>query len=334
MTVTAGIPVWLDCDTGNDDAFAIILLACLPQFNLVGVSTSYGNAPLENTTRNTLAILETLKFLPDEVKVYPGARAPLHGNPTYALDIHGKNGIGGIDPYRKLSLQPALDETFFEAVLAEAAKWNGELRLVCTGPMTNLAQLVKSHPDVREQLKLISVMGCAFDGVYNITPYSEFNIHADAEAASIIFGDAILRPKLIILPLNITHKAIVTPEIQSRILGEELNTTDMRRAFYNISEEFRKVYKEARSFSTGPPVHDPVAVAVLLALEDVFGNHDFYNLEYKRGIVEVETSGEKEGMTTLHRVADDEPGSFIAYDIDITKFWNLVFEAFAFADYK
>lgn len=52
------VPLWLDCDTGHDDALAILLSAQHPSINLLGISTIHGNASLNNTTYNTRAILK------------------------------------------------------------------------------------------------------------------------------------------------------------------------------------------------------------------------------------------------------------------------------------
>lgn len=54
------IPIWLDCDTGHDDAYAILLCAHCPRLNLLGVSTVHGNATLDNVTFNTQCVLEAI----------------------------------------------------------------------------------------------------------------------------------------------------------------------------------------------------------------------------------------------------------------------------------
>jgi inosine-uridine nucleoside N-ribohydrolase len=51
------IAVWLDCDPGLDDTFAIIYAAHAEQIDLIGVSTGPGNTSLANTTKNALDIL-------------------------------------------------------------------------------------------------------------------------------------------------------------------------------------------------------------------------------------------------------------------------------------
>lgn len=87
------IPIWLDCDPGNDDAFAILLSVFSPRYKLLGISTVHGNAPLHMTTHNTLAVLDLLNIF--NVKVYEGEGKPLVNAPRYALDVHGVTGIGG-----------------------------------------------------------------------------------------------------------------------------------------------------------------------------------------------------------------------------------------------
>ena len=86
--------VWLDCDPGLDDTFAIILAAHHPQVNLVGVSTSAGNTTLNLTTRNALDILYSVKR--SDVPVYKGSAELVKGEMKFAEHIHGEGGLGGI----------------------------------------------------------------------------------------------------------------------------------------------------------------------------------------------------------------------------------------------
>ena len=89
----APTPIWLDCDTGHDDAFAILLAARSPDVQLLGISTVYGNAPLTKTTYNTRAILKAIGR--EDVPVYAGAAKPFCRETSKASDIHGESGLDG-----------------------------------------------------------------------------------------------------------------------------------------------------------------------------------------------------------------------------------------------
>jgi uridine nucleosidase len=69
------------------DAFAILLASHCPRLKLLGISTVHGNASLENTTRNTLSILEAIGRR--DVPVYPGAAKPFCRDAVHAEYIHG-----------------------------------------------------------------------------------------------------------------------------------------------------------------------------------------------------------------------------------------------------
>ena len=86
--------IWLDCDPGLDDAFAIILAAHHPNISLLGVSTSAGNSSLENTTRNALDLLHNINR--KDVMVVKGSPTLISGEPKFAEHIHGEGGFGGV----------------------------------------------------------------------------------------------------------------------------------------------------------------------------------------------------------------------------------------------
>lgn len=85
------IPLWLDCDPGHDDAFAILLAAHHPSLNLLGITTVHGNASLENTTNNATRILEAIGR--PEIPVYPGHKKPFCRPAIHAPNIHGKYSL-------------------------------------------------------------------------------------------------------------------------------------------------------------------------------------------------------------------------------------------------
>lgn len=70
--------------------------------------------------------------------------------------------------------------------LVEAARMcRGDLVVVATGPLTNLALACKLEPDLPSLIKEVYVMGGA-EARGNITPSAEFNFHCDPEAAHLV----------------------------------------------------------------------------------------------------------------------------------------------------
>lgn len=87
MAVSVTTPIWLDCDPGHDDAFAILLAVHHPRLNLLGVSTVHGNASLAHTTANAGSILTALGV--GHKPYYAGAAKPFCREAVHAPDIHG-----------------------------------------------------------------------------------------------------------------------------------------------------------------------------------------------------------------------------------------------------
>lgn len=84
--------LWLDCDPGLDDTFAIIYAAHHPSLLLLGVSTSPGNTSLQNTTQNALNVLHNIGR--NDVPVFPGSNYLIQGEMKLAEHVHGSNGLG------------------------------------------------------------------------------------------------------------------------------------------------------------------------------------------------------------------------------------------------
>ena len=177
--------IWFDCDTGVDDAIALLTAHRQPGLEIVGLSTVAGNVTLDHTTENTLKICGLMGA---DYPVYPGAPGPLRREREDASSFHGADGLGGAvlpAPRRAPEQMPAWD-----ALYEAAARMPGELTLVAPGPLTNAAIALTAHPALRSLLRGIALMGGAAVGG-NRTPCSEFNIHADPDAAEIVFSSGI-----------------------------------------------------------------------------------------------------------------------------------------------
>lgn len=336
------IPVWLDCDPGNDDAFAILLAAFSPYIKLVGISTVHGNVLLDKTTHNALALLDVLGFHQDDIKVYSGSARPLVVDPIHAEHIHGASGIGGAVLPAEPRIRESTDVDYLTAMRNAIKEFAGNICVVCTGALTNFAKLIQTYPDVCSQIRYVSIMGGAIK-TGNITPFTEFNIHCDPHAAAIVFQELALANKTILCPLNITHTVLANKEVRETIYSEfTANNSELRHTFSKILSFYSKLYEEKYHNHVGPPVHDPLAVFLVLAMvaQDTPRLSKFAtkcNFVYLQRRLKVVLEGENMGETIIENgnmdpLYKEEGGVYIGLSINNPFYWGHVFEALEYAD--
>ncbi|WP_111767525.1 nucleoside hydrolase [Nakamurella deserti] len=181
------IPVILDVDTGVDDAWALMLAARSPRLDLRAVTCVSGNVGVDQVVANTAYVLDVAGA--PEVPVGRGATRPLLTPPHHATEIHGPDGLGGFSrpSDRRIEKLHATDLLRRELM---AAIGNGEtITLVPLGPQTNIALLLRSHPEVAPGIERIVFMGGSAS-VGNVTALAEFNVYADPEATAIVLAAA------------------------------------------------------------------------------------------------------------------------------------------------
>jgi len=179
--------VW-DMDPGIDDALALILALKSPEVQVLGITTVAGNASVEMTSANARRVLEYLDA--GNIPVAMGAANPTDRPLEDALSYHSPDGLGNCDlPSPLTPLYPAKAWDFLARSVLDAP---GELTLVATGPLTNVAHAFELHPELPELLARLVLMGGAYSltpyGTGNRTPFAEFNIWQDPEAAHIVFN--------------------------------------------------------------------------------------------------------------------------------------------------
>jgi inosine-uridine nucleoside N-ribohydrolase len=179
--------VW-DMDPGIDDALALILASRSPEVQVLGITTVAGNAPLEMTSANARRVLEYLNA--ESIPVAMGASHPLERPLEDALNYHGSDGLGNCGlPAPLTPVHPAKAWDFLTRLVLDAP---GEVSLVATGPLTNVAYAFELYPELPGLLARLVLMGGAYGltsyGKGNRTPYAEFNIWQDPEAAHIVFN--------------------------------------------------------------------------------------------------------------------------------------------------
>ncbi|MFN8160983.1 MAG: nucleoside hydrolase [Solirubrobacterales bacterium] len=198
-------PLIIDCDPGIDDAVSIAMAVASPELDLRGITTVAGNASLSTTTRNARALLAALGS--SGVPVAPGASRSLVRNPPPYPPIHGDNGLGGVrldPPADPPAARPASALELFADVLGPAERRS--VTLLALGPLTNIALLAATRPDLLERVERLIVMGGSTDRG-NITPVAEFNVWVDPEAARRVLCPPAL--ELCLVGLNVTRGATI-----------------------------------------------------------------------------------------------------------------------------
>ncbi|MDO4197747.1 MAG: nucleoside hydrolase [Erysipelotrichaceae bacterium] len=179
--------IWIDCDTGVDDAFALFTALKIEELDILGISVTDGNTSLDNGFRNTRNVVSLAGK--EDIRIYKGANKPLIGKSAMdASEFHGEDGLGGVIlPESKAEVERKLA---WDA-LYEAVKNSKEKVTVCAiAPLTNIATAIAKHPDIVDYIEEINMMGGAAAGG-NTTCCAEFNVYHDPEAAENIFKSGI-----------------------------------------------------------------------------------------------------------------------------------------------
>src|SRR5690349_9562342 len=144
-------PLLIDCDPGHDDAIAILLAVASPEVELLGVTTVAGNATIERTTANALRVLDLVGR--SDVPVAAGAELPLVRPRVVADHVHGESGLDG--PALPPPSRAPLDQHAVDFLAARLRESERPVTLVPTGPLTNIALLLASHPDVTARIERV-----------------------------------------------------------------------------------------------------------------------------------------------------------------------------------
>ena len=298
----------IDTDPGQDDAVAILLALASPELEILGITTVAGNVPLNLTTKNALIITEMAGR--EDIDVYAGCGSPLSRPLITAENVHGATGLDGpklINPTKKVKEDHAVD--FIIKTLRDHTP--NTVTLCPLGPLTNIATAFEKAPDIVSKVKQVVLMGGAYFEVGNITPTAEFNIFVDPEAASYVFN---LGLDLVIMPLDVTHKALTTPERIDKF--SKLNTKC--GTFVAEMTAFFERFDKDKYGTEGAPLHDPCVIAYLLNPEIFSG---------RRINVEIETDSELTlGMTVADwwGVTNKEPNALFIGNLNSEKFFEML----------
>lgn len=177
------IPVIIDCDTGIDDAMALMFAVRHPALDVRAISCVAGNASVDRVVTNTLQILDLLGA--PEIPVAAGALRPIIEEARDASWVHGASGLGDLTlPVSKRTVEPVHAVELMRRTIMESDE---KITLIALAPLTNLALLFRMYPEVTERVERIVCMGGSASGG-NATAVAEFNVWHDPEAAHAVFG--------------------------------------------------------------------------------------------------------------------------------------------------
>ena len=276
----------LDMDTGVDDAIAIALAAGSPEVELLAITSVAGNAPVELCTRNCLLLNELLGC---NAVVAAGSDRPLVKELLTAQEVHGADGLGGRAGSLPEPTASAVDEPAFELLARLPTEHPGEVTLVTTGPLTNIALALRASPDAVASYARIITMGGAFDVPGNTGPVAEFNIYVDPEAAAEVLGSGL---DITLVPLDATVGAVLTRSAleaheRARGLPADRPSRNPAAILHRALDHYME-FQFDESGLDGGYMHDPLAVAA--ALEP----HVLETLDMSVGVV---TGGPDRGRT-------------------------------------
>jgi len=272
--------VIFDTDPGVDDAMALLFLHRHPDIDLIGVTTVFGNAPIETTTRNA-------QFLHREwdiaAPIASGAGRAFHdgrADDHPASIVHGEDGLGNIGVPATVDL-PLDPRPAFQYIIDMVRAHPGEVTLVAVGRMTNIALALQADPDIAGLVRQVVVMGGAFDVNGNVTPAAEANIYGDPEAADAVFTASW---KVTIFGLDVTMKTIMSSDYLA-----EMTTSGAPglQLLSDLSQHYIGFYRQ-RVGLDGMALHDSCACIYLVAPE---------LFEYRSGPVRVVCGGLADGKT-------------------------------------
>ncbi|HXW46838.1 MAG TPA: nucleoside hydrolase [Streptosporangiaceae bacterium] len=305
----------LDCDPGVDDALAIVYALASPELDLVGITTVAGNVGLDKTTANALRLREFLNA--GGLPVTAGSAAPLVRPPSSAPHVHGEDGLGGAPlPPAAASPEPGFGPDFIVDTVMAAP---GEVTLVATGPLTNVALALRREPALADSVRDFVIMGGS-SARGNVTPAAEFNIATDPEAAAAVFAAGWM---VTMVGLDVTLQAVTTGQVLTRLSGlGPLSDQLVVPCLRGYGDSVHAANGALGAPGSGKPVHDVCAVAHV-ARPDLIG--------YRPARVEVETAGRwTAGMTVTDFAAPPEAcNALVAVRIDVGAFWDNVADVFA-----
>jgi purine nucleosidase len=247
--------VLLITDPGIDDSFAIMYALLNPNINLVGIVSGYGNTPKEQSVRNTAYLLNLAGR--DDIPIIAGTAGPLSGEPIqYYPEIHGKEGLGPIKIPKNIQNVKVFD---INKIIEIVTQYKNNIFIVSIGRLTELSLLfILYGNNALKDVSAFYIMGGAFLVPGNISAEAEANFYVDPIAANTVMEKA---HNIYLCPLNITNKAIITPEVINFLA--ENSSSPFKPLIKPAFDYYFKAYQKNIPRIQGAPLHDVVPLMAL-----------------------------------------------------------------------
>jgi len=323
---TSARPVIIDTDPGTDDAMAILLALTSPAIDVRAFTVVPGNVTAAQALENTLRLVSLADRC--DIPIAAGAQRPLAQKLITAEFVHGQNGMGEIElPASECGTDPRFAP---DLIIEMVHAMPGELTLVPVGPLTNIALAVLKDPTIVPLVKEVVIMGGSItEG--NVTAVAEANIYNDPEAAQIVFHAGW---KVTMVGLDVTHKTNFGAAHLERLAATHgtLNdfATEVMQFLIDLSAKFG---------ADGTPMHDPLAMGVVIDPSFVGTQHMRVDVEtrgeFTRGqtvgnrynaVEHNEDMGDRLVMTGIDQV---EPNTHVAVEVDADRFLSFFIEQLA-----
>ena len=246
----------IDCDTGIDDALALMLALASPELEVIGITAVCGNVPVDIGVENIRKVLNVMNRL--DIPVYRGEEKPLRREYISAQDTHGMDGLGE-SGYE--NVPGSAQEKDAVSYITDTLREKQGVSIIAIGPLTNIAKALQKDLEAFEQLDEFVSMGGSYKSHGNCSPVAEYNYWCDPDAAKYVYEN--LRTKIHMVGLDVTRKIVLTPNILEymQILDTEKGefVKNITRFYYDFHWEYERVI--------GCVINDPLAVAYFLKPE-------------------------------------------------------------------
>uniref|UniRef100_A0A8C5MSY2 Inosine/uridine-preferring nucleoside hydrolase domain-containing protein n=1 Tax=Leptobrachium leishanense TaxID=445787 RepID=A0A8C5MSY2_9ANUR len=307
----------IDVDCGTDDAQAIMMAISAPNVKIMGITCVGGNTSLDNVCKNVLRVLKVCDR--SDIPVYKGASKSILGDSIHASYFHGVDGLGDVPDPNAPGLEGIQKEHAVDAIRRLISKNPGEIALVATGPLTNLALAVKMDPTISGKLKCLYIMGGNMESRGNTTACGEFNFLADPEGAYIVCNEFLCKTYIATWEFACRHK--LSWEWYDNWVNSGTKKADFIKKIYAHSLQYSRSEKEVKGMVTGPGFVSCDSYAMAAAIDESTVK------DVIECAVTVETGGRfARGMMVLDMIDDlkKEHKALVMNKVDMEKFERLM----------